>query len=115
MATRYLEHLLQRCADCDGTILVAEVDGAVVGFATVLARVVSEELDDPPDSYAIVTDLAVLERIRRRGIGAALLREAEGYARAKEANALRIGVLSENRPARNLYLTAGFAPYSETL
>jgi ribosomal protein S18 acetylase RimI-like enzyme len=115
MATPYLEHLLLECADCDGIILVAEADGAVVGFATVLAQVVSERLDDPPDSYAIVTDLAVLESMRRRGIGGALLREAESYARAAGATELRIGVLSENRPARDLYLAAGFVPYVETL
>ena len=115
MATPYLEHLLRECAECDGTILVAEVDGAVAGFASVLARVVSEELDDPPGSYAIVTDLAVLEPMRRRGIGAALLRESERYAQAAGATELRIGVLSGNRPARDLYLASGFAPYSETL
>ena len=115
MATSYLDHLLRECAECDGTILVAEVDGAVVGFATVLARVVSEELDEPPGSYAIVTDLAVLESMRRRGIGAALLAESEKYAKAAGATELRIGVLSQNRPARDLYLAVGFTPYTETL
>jgi ribosomal protein S18 acetylase RimI-like enzyme len=115
MAEAYLNHLITRCRQCAGTILVAEHDGTVAGFATVLPRVPFEELDDPPGEYAIVTDLAVRAAFRRRGFRAALLAEAERYARATGASELRIAVLSENRAAAELYRRAGFAPYSEVL
>jgi GNAT superfamily N-acetyltransferase len=115
IAAEYLEQMLRRCRECAGTILVAESGGAVVGFATVLARVPCTELDDPPGEHAVVTDLVVRADFRRRGIGEALLREAERWARAAGAAELRVGVLSANRAAGRLYRRAGFKPYLETL
>jgi ribosomal protein S18 acetylase RimI-like enzyme len=115
MATAYLGQMLGRCRDCAGTILVAESAGAIAGFALVLTQVPFESLDDPPGSYAIVADLVVREGFRRRGIGAALLREAERYAQAAGASELRIGVLSANEAAVRLYRSLGFAPYSQIL
>lgn len=115
MAADYLRRMIGRCRDCAGTILVAESDGTVAGFAMILTRVPFEELDDPPGEYAIVADLVVREGFRRRGLGAALLVEAERYARAAGASELRIAVLSANRGAAELYRRVGFAPYSEVL
>ncbi len=63
-----------------------------------LTRVPYEGLDDPPGEYALVTDLIVREGFRRRGLGRALLREAERLARDAGA-----GVLSDNREAHALY------------
>jgi ribosomal protein S18 acetylase RimI-like enzyme len=115
IAADFLDRILGRCRDCAGTILVAECESTVVGFASILTRVPFEELDDPPGEYAIVTNLVVRDAFRRRGLGAALLAEAERYARAAGATELRIAVLSENRGAAALYRRAGFAPYSEIL
>ncbi len=115
MAAGYLDRILGRCRDCAGTILVAECDSAVVGFASLLTRVPFEELDDAPGEYAIVTDLVVRDGFRGRGLGAALLAEAERYARAAGAVELRIAVLSANRGAATLYRRVGFVPYSEVL
>jgi GNAT superfamily N-acetyltransferase len=115
MASEYLRHILGRCREHAGTILVAEHGGAIVGFAAILARVPFESLDDPPGEYALVSDLAVLEVFRGRGIGTGLLSEAEQYATAAGATELRISVLSANETAVQLYRRAGFIPYSETL
>jgi ribosomal protein S18 acetylase RimI-like enzyme len=87
----------------------------VVGFAAVLTRVPYEGLDDPPGEYALVSDLAVREPFRRRGIGGALLAGAEGVAAAAGAAELRIAVLVGNDEAGRLYRSAGFVPYLETL
>jgi ribosomal protein S18 acetylase RimI-like enzyme len=115
MAAEYLAQMLDRCHDYAGTILVAECAGAVAGFVTVLAKVPFEELDDPPGEYALVTDLLVRESFRRRGLGGALLREAERCARLAGAAELRVGVLSTNYSARGLYRGAGFVPHLEIL
>jgi ribosomal protein S18 acetylase RimI-like enzyme len=115
MAADYLGQMQDRCRECSGTILVAESDGGVIGFATVLTQVSFEALDDPPGKYALITDLVVREDFRRRGVGAALLAEAERCARAAGATELRIGVLSANESAVRLYRSVGFSPYSETL
>jgi len=115
MADDYLREMIRRCGACAGTILVAESDSVVVGFATILARVPFESLDDPPGDYALVADLVVHEGFRGRGIGTALLSASERYARASGATELRIAVLSENRGAAELYRRVGFAAYSEVL
>jgi ribosomal protein S18 acetylase RimI-like enzyme len=115
IAAEFLARMLARCRDYTGTILVAECAGLVAGFATVLARVPYEEIDDPAGEYALITDLVVREAFRRRGLGRALLREAERHARAAGATELRVGVLAANDSARRLYFRTGFAPYLETL
>ncbi len=62
------------------------------------------------DSHACRICVAELQ-----GIGRALLHAGERYAWETGATDLRIGVMSENRKARDLYLAEGFAPYSEVL
>ena len=115
MADEYLAQMHARCRSNAGAIIVAEQGDTIVGLVMILARVPFESLDDPPGDYAYVAELVVLEGFRGQGIGRALLRAAEGYARDAGAVELRIGVLSENRVARRLYLEEGFLPYSEML
>jgi GNAT superfamily N-acetyltransferase len=109
VADAYLAHMLDCCRRFDGTVFVAEIDGAVVGFVCVWAKVPPEEPDEAPVLYGFVSDLVVLARCRGRGIGRALLRRAEGYARDHGAVTLRIGVVAQNRNARRLYEQEGFS------
>jgi ribosomal protein S18 acetylase RimI-like enzyme len=111
MAVAYGEAMLARLEAEDGEVFVAEVDGKVVGFVTVLAAVTSLELDQPPGSYALISDLSVSAPYRFRGIGRALLDAAVGYARARGAADLRIAVLADNVRAGRLYRSYGFRPY----
>jgi GNAT superfamily N-acetyltransferase len=113
MAEGYFEQIRTRCRKAAGYIFVAELDSRVVGFVAVLTRESFTDLDDPPGTYALVTDLVVLTPHRRRGIGRQLLGRAEACARAAGATQLRIGVLAKNAGARRLYLEAQFAPHLE--
>jgi GNAT superfamily N-acetyltransferase len=115
MADDYLQHIHDRCRACAGTILVAEVAGRVAGFVTILTSVPFESLDDPPGDFALVADLVVRERFRRRGVGGTLLRAAEALARRGGAVELRVSVMAGNSGAAALYGRHGFAPYLETL
>ena len=115
MADDYLAQMLERCRVYAGRIFVVECDGHVAGFATVLARMPFQELDEPPGEYALLSDLVVLEPFRRRGYGTALLRAAEQYVVEQGATELLIGVLTANQPARRLYLQAGFDSHREVL
>jgi len=101
-------HMLDRCIECDGTVLVAEVDGEVVGFATILTRVTSEEIEEGETEYGLVSDLVVARKFRRQGLGRKLLEAAESYARANKVRWLRIGVLAENHSAGALYDSLNF-------
>jgi ribosomal protein S18 acetylase RimI-like enzyme len=113
MADRYWESIQARCAEANGRVFVAEQDGSVVGFVAVLAGERFTELDDPPGTYALVTDLVIQSSHRGRGIGRQLIQHAEAFARGAGATELRIGVLAENTVARQLYRSAGFVPHLE--
>ncbi len=104
----YLAYLQSECAAKAGMIFVAEVAGAVAGFAAVQAKVANEDKDEEPYEFAYISDLAVLERFRNRGIGRALIAGAEAFAREKGASWLRISVLARNEIARSLYKRSGF-------
>jgi len=113
MADAYCARIRVRCGDAGGQVFVAEHDGAVVGFVAVLAQEPFTDLDDPPGTFALVTDLVVRSRYRGRGIGRQLLRRAEQFVREAGARELRIGVLADNVGARQLYLASAFVPHLE--
>jgi ribosomal protein S18 acetylase RimI-like enzyme len=115
MAAGYTRAMLSACASQAGTIFVAEVGGDVVGFAAVRARVPTESLDEPPGTYALLSDLVVSESHRGVGIGRALIEASEAHARGLGASELRIAVLAKNAAARGLYVATGFSPYLEVL
>jgi ribosomal protein S18 acetylase RimI-like enzyme len=83
----------------------------VVGFVGVIASVTPNEPDEEATPYTYISDLVVLPAYRRRGIGSALLRHAEAYARERGMTLLRINVLAKNQLAGRLYRTFGFSDY----
>lgn len=109
IADAYLAEMHDRCKECGGRILVAEVDGNVAGYATILPKVRSEQIEDGNIEYGLISDLVVLESYRRLGLGTKLLEAAEQYARACKVKYLRIGVLAGNRVAEDLYTAAGYS------
>jgi GNAT superfamily N-acetyltransferase len=114
MASAYLTHTFDQCRAHEGSIFVAEAEGVVVGYGTVLARVPFEGLDSPSGDFAYLMDLVVHAPWRQRGVGGALLEATENAARAAGATELRTLVLHRNRAA-NLYRRAGMTDYSVTL
>jgi ribosomal protein S18 acetylase RimI-like enzyme len=107
----YLDRLFARCRACDGRLFVAERDGELLGFVSVLAAMRSEEPDDDPTPYAYVTDLVVLPDHRGGGLGRALLTRAERYARERGTASLRLRVKGGNQHARAYYATSGYSEY----
>jgi ribosomal protein S18 acetylase RimI-like enzyme len=115
MADAYVDYIQERCREAHGRVFLADVEGLVAGFVVVLARENFTEPDDPPGTYALVTDLLVRVAHRNQGIGRQLLERAEAFAKSAGARELRIGVLAQNTAARRLYLAAAFVPYHEIL
>ena len=80
----------------------------VAGFATILAKVKSEEIEDGEIEYGLVSDVVVASKYRKQGIGRKLWEAAESYAKSNGVRWLRIGVLAENHSADGLYDSMGF-------
>jgi GNAT superfamily N-acetyltransferase len=87
----------------EGVALVAEEDGAAVGFVFCV-------LGDRGRKSAHVTDLYVRADSRNKGLGRALLGELVEPAREAGLEHVSLEVLLRNADARRLYERLGFAP-----
>lgn len=88
-------------------LLVAEVDGEMVGFASL--SVVAHGL--LTDTAAVVVDAVhVTDQQRKRGIGTALLREAVVLADEVGAGDVVVNTPTRGRDVNRFYARQGFAP-----
>jgi ribosomal protein S18 acetylase RimI-like enzyme len=85
-------------------VLVAELDGAVVGYVSL--RPPSTRPSN--DHVLAITGIAVAPDAQRRGIGGRLLEAAESYASDREVERLTLRVLASNTRARALYERLGY-------
>jgi ribosomal protein S18 acetylase RimI-like enzyme len=89
------------------TVLVAEIEGEAVGFASL--RLIPYLSDDAP--YAELTELYVADTHRRRGIGHALLERAEALARERGAAEIILLTGQTNETAQAFYRSLGYGEY----
>lgn len=94
---------------------VAELDDAVIG-------VVEVRLADSPSPHSMLrpirsasVDIVVDENHRRRGIGAALMRRAEAWARGHGAENLMLDMLRANEQAAAFYRALGYEDHGALL
>ncbi len=111
IADQYLEYLRDHCADHDGSVLVADRQGEMVGFVCVVASARNDAPDDPAP-FAWIHDIFVRSAFRRAGIAKKLMAQAEAFAAAHGATTLRFGVLAGNTGARTFYEKHGFREYA---
>ncbi len=104
--------LIEARAAGQGAILVAELEGAPVGF--VAGWVEQEEVaaeTAESNRFGLIADICVLEPHRCQRIAAPLLEAMEAHLAAAGVTWLRINVLAANAPARAAYARAGYVPY----
>jgi GNAT superfamily N-acetyltransferase len=90
----------------DGTVLVADLDGRIVGFAgTGPCRD-----EDAPDGTAELSSLYIEEEVAGTGVGRALMTAAIEFARKAGFTELTLWVLERNARARRFYEAAGMRP-----
>jgi ribosomal protein S18 acetylase RimI-like enzyme len=107
-----VEELGRRTQGDAGAILLAEQDGAPIGYVAFYAdRLESLELRPEAHRFLYVSDLCVEPGARGRGIAGRLLAEAEAACRRLGLPRLTIGVLAANEAARAAYRRAGYGPY----
>ena len=82
-------------------LLVAQLEAEVVGYISLM--------DNIAPLTAWVTDLAVIRRLRRQGIGSALVLAAQEWARERGSLRLVLEMQPKNYPASCLVQKLGFA------
>jgi GNAT superfamily N-acetyltransferase len=95
---------LARVAGQDGAVLVADVEGEVVGFIAVHVLPRFEHDDEVVRVLAMVVDPGV----RDRGVGHLLLGGAESLARSRNAAFLEVTSGHHRPDARHLFESAGY-------
>lgn len=103
-ASAVAARLARIAAHAEYAAAVAEGEGAVAGII-VMQRGLTIEHDRP---FARVLALVVDERMRGRGIGAALVRWGEGWARTQDAYALHLTTALHRADAHAFYARMGF-------
>jgi ribosomal protein S18 acetylase RimI-like enzyme len=105
-AEGYAWFLASQLESRDAVVLVAEQDGAVVGYVYAGLEPLSwKELRGPA---GFVHDLVVHEGQRHRGVARALLQEAVAWLRERGAPRVMLWTATQNASARRLFAAAGF-------
>jgi ribosomal protein S18 acetylase RimI-like enzyme len=92
--------------DPEAVVLVAEQDGAVVGY--VYAGLEPQSWKELREACGFIHDVAVDGRARRAGIGSALVTAAIAWLREQGAPRVVIWTAERNGAARHLFARLGF-------
>ncbi|MFG1691583.1 GNAT family N-acetyltransferase, partial [Gemmatimonadota bacterium] len=99
--------------DADHLLLVAEMDGEVVGFLN------GELLEYPPcfehRSHGFIDNMAVSPQWQRIGLGTALLEKGMAWFSAKGVPTVEGKVHLSNPLAMGFWQKTGFEPYMQTV
>lgn len=105
-AELYARSILDRLADADARILVAELDGAVVGYVNgVIADITTEMFQ--PLRCGLLADIYVQVAYRRRGLGKQLVERLALWFRSREVGHFEWHVSAANREALAFWKAIG--------
>lgn len=107
--------LSQILTDPDRPIFVAELDGAVVGYAFCIRKSVPEGGVMLPRTELYIDDLCVEETMRGRGIATALYRHVCQVARDMGCGSVTLNVWCGNENALRFYEKCGMKPRNITM
>ena len=90
--------------------LLAELDGAVVGFVDVQRAAYPDYPMFRPREFGLIDNLIVDERHRGKGVGKRLFEAAIDWIRDRGLRSVQTTVWDANTRARDFYFQQGFAP-----
>jgi ribosomal protein S18 acetylase RimI-like enzyme len=106
----YTQRTLQKVAENEGIIYVAEVNeqlvGAVVGIIPEQTK--EEQLEHVPSKCGEVLELVVESGYRGKGVGTMLMNKLEEYFKENNCNMSGVLVLVPNKNAHRLYSKLGY-------
>lgn len=97
-----------------GEIFIAEHEGMVIGFVSLSISSKNDELILKKVNAVYISDILISEGYRNKGVGTALIKKAEDFARKNNIRFLKLVVFSENK-AKKLYDKLGFVDYETTM
>lgn len=92
----------------EATLLVAELDGELVGFVTVREESAPDDSILQPSKYAVVDMLAVRRDRQREGTGKALMEATHEWARSRGLTEIELHVWEFNDRAIEFYQPLGY-------
>lgn len=107
-AAGYARFLVSQLADPDSVILVAEIDGVVVGYC--YAGIEPLSWKELRDEAGFIHDLALDRHARRQGAGRALVDAALEWFRRRGTARAMLWTSTRNQAAAELFAAAGFRP-----
>lgn len=106
----YTQRTLQKVAENDGIIYVAEVNGQLVGavVGTIPEQTKEDQLEHVPSKCGEVLELVVESGFRGKGVGTMLMNMLEEYFKENNCNMSGVLVFAPNRKAHRLYSKLGY-------
>jgi len=107
-----MERRFRAVTEADGhhALMVAELDGGIVGLLHIFAR---PALEKPVE--ALVQSLVVDQTLRGSGIGRALMDRAEGWARGRGLESVTLHTRATRAEARAFYRALGYDEVAEAM
>ena len=96
-------------------ILVADVDGTVIGFSHVMILKQKDVACLKPQTAVYIQDLDVLECERNKGIGTLLINASKEYGKRRGADFIRTQVFPQNIEGIRFYEKNGFCEMMKTI
>lgn len=107
------DYFRTRIRDVDGVCLLAEREGAPVGYVT--GGLCASETYRRVQRRAELETMYVINSARRAGVGSALFENFRAWATANGCDELLVSAYSGNQRAIAFYKAQGFQPYSHSL
>ena len=101
----YVKHIINSGGRGRSRVIVAEVDGELVGY--MLYEILNPQADSPYKEHIYISDLVVDRRHRRKGIASLMLKQIIGDG-GGELRRIFLRVPTRNNAALNLYVKHGF-------
>ncbi len=96
-------------------ILVADVDGRVIGFSHVMILKQKNVACLKPQTAVYIQDLDVLKSERNKGVGTLLVQASKEYGRKRGADFIRTQVFPKNTDGIRFYERNGFREMMKTV
>lgn len=102
----------EKAADQGGAVLVAEVEGLVLGYLALRRGRTGPFIHEHLRDHVYVENIVVASASRGTGLGQLLLAEAERFARDVGCRVVQLSALENNELALKAYRRAGFGVFA---